>query len=258
MPLPAKAQVNVRFDLPSTPAAAPVVKTPPATLPNRQLVPAQGVLKAIDFTALPEELRAQLQPLLTPFQGQQFGNDLMGKIQREINGVDKHIVSQWGRVQDPSTGDPVFNLRLMLPSESRFAVGGGIVGELHSGIIGGVVGANSNVMPPPPPPPPPTSDGSTPRRIRVGGNVQQMMLIQQPRPVYPPLAKQARIQGVVRFNAIIATDGTVATLTVESGHPLLVDAAVESVKQWVYKPTLLNGEPVEVVTVIDVNFTLSQ
>jgi periplasmic protein TonB len=72
------------------------------------------------------------------------------------------------------------------------------------------------------------------------------------------LAKQARIQGTVRFNAVIGRDGTIQNLTLASGHPLLVPAATEAVRQWVYQPTLLNGEPVEVVTQIDVNFTLSQ
>jgi protein TonB len=84
------------------------------------------------------------------------------------------------------------------------------------------------------------------------------MLIFQPRPVYPPLAKQARIQGTVRFTAIIGRDGTIQNLTVVSGHPLLLAAAQSAVVQWKYKPTLLNGEPVEVVTQIDVNFTLNQ
>jgi protein TonB len=92
----------------------------------------------------------------------------------------------------------------------------------------------------------------------VGGNVQSAKLIRGPKPVYPPLAKQARIQGTVRLNAIIGKDGTIQNLTAASGHPLLVPAAMDAVKQWLYQPTLLNGEPVEVVTVIDVNFTLSQ
>ena len=88
--------------------------------------------------------------------------------------------------------------------------------------------------------------------------MQQAKLVRQPRPVYPPLAKQARIQGVVKLSAIIAKDGTIQHLEVISGHPLLIPSALEAVKQWVYQPTLLNGEPVEVVTQIDVNFTLSQ
>jgi protein TonB len=99
---------------------------------------------------------------------------------------------------------------------------------------------------------------AAPQRIRVGGNVQAAMAIRAPKPAYPPLAKQARIQGTVRLNAIIGKDGTIQNLTAASGHPLLVPSAMEAVKQWLYKPTLLNGEPVEVVTVIDVNFTLSQ
>jgi protein TonB len=92
----------------------------------------------------------------------------------------------------------------------------------------------------------------------VGGNVQAANLIRKVTPVYPPLAKQARIQGVVHFTAIIGKDGTIQNLTLLTGHPLLVEAARQAVSQWQYKPTLLNGEPVEVVTQIDVNFTLSQ
>jgi periplasmic protein TonB len=99
---------------------------------------------------------------------------------------------------------------------------------------------------------------ATPQRIRVGGNVQQANPIKRVQPLYPPLAKQARIQGVVHLTAIISKDGTIQNLQVISGHPLLVPSALAAVKQWVYKPTLLNNEPVEVITQIDVNFTLSQ
>ena len=77
-------------------------------------------------------------------------------------------------------------------------------------------------------------------------------------PVYPPLAKQARIQGMVQFTAIIGKDGTIQSRSARLGHPLLVPAASEAVKQWLYKPTLLNGNPVEVITQIDVNFTLRE
>ncbi|HLK50660.1 MAG TPA: M56 family metallopeptidase [Bryobacteraceae bacterium] len=93
--------------------------------------------------------------------------------------------------------------------------------------------------------------------IRVGGNVQSTKLIAQPKPRYPAEAKQAHVQGLVQLEAVVAKDGTVANLTVISGHPLLVPAAVDSVRQWVYQPTLLNGEPTEVVTQVDVNFTLA-
>jgi hypothetical protein len=94
-------------------------------------------------------------------------------------------------------------------------------------------------------------------RIRVGGNVQQANLIKQPRPVYPSEAKSRHIQGTVRFNAIIGKDGNIRSLTLISGPLALYDSARESVMQWVYKPTLLNGQPVEVATVIDVNYMLS-
>jgi protein TonB len=96
-----------------------------------------------------------------------------------------------------------------------------------------------------------------PQRITVGGNVQAAKLIKQVQPVYPPLARQARIQGTVIFTAIIGVDGRIQNLTLVSGHPLLVPAAQEAIKQWVYQPTLLNGEPVEVVTQIYVNFKLN-
>ncbi len=96
------------------------------------------------------------------------------------------------------------------------------------------------------------------KRIRVGGNVQDHNVIQKVMPVYPPEAKQARIQGTVRFTATIGKDGTVKNLELVYGHPLLVEAAKEAVSQWIYRPTLLNGDPVEVITQIDINFTLSQ
>ncbi len=125
-------------------------------------------------------------------------------------------------------------------------------------MLGGVIGGLPSAAPPPPPPPPVEKPKPTPQSIRVGGNVAAASLIRQVKPTYPPLAKQARIQGTVRFNAVIAKDGTIQNLSVVSGHPMLVQSALEAVKQWLYKPTLLNGEPVEVITTIDVNFTLNQ
>jgi periplasmic protein TonB len=141
------------------------------------------------------------------------------------------------------------------PPTPATGVVGGISGGFGGGTIGGILGAVPVAAPPPPEikaAPKPV----VPQRIPVGGNVQQAKLINQPKPAYPPLARQARIQGTVRFTAIIGVDGKIQNLTLVSGHPLLVPAAQAAVKQWVYQPTLLNGEPVEVVTQIDVNFTL--
>ena len=97
-----------------------------------------------------------------------------------------------------------------------------------------------------------------PGRIRVGGNIAQSKLVSQTRPAYPPEAKQQRIQGSVHLAAVIGKDGAIQQLELISGHPLLAEAAIEAVRQWVYQPTLLNGNAVEVATQIDVNFTLSQ
>jgi TonB family protein len=113
-------------------------------------------------------------------------------------------------------------------------------------------------VPIPHPPLPPSSGPSGAERIRVGGDIQQFNLIHRGDPAYPPLARQARILGTVRFTAIIGGDGRVLNLQLVSGHPLLVEAARQAVMQWLYKPALLNGQPVEVVTQIDVGFSLSE
>jgi len=133
-------------------------------------------------------------------------------------------------------------------------VPGGVPGGQLGGVIGGVIGGVLSQAAPPPPPP----KAAAPKRIRVGGQVEQAKLIFNPKPEYPPLAKMARIQGTVRLEAIISKDGTIQDLKSINGHPLLIKAAIEAVSRWRYQPTLLNGEPVEVVTEIDVNFTLAE
>jgi len=126
-------------------------------------------------------------------------------------------------------------------------VPGGVAGGSIGGVLGGVMGGIGAAPPPP---------KVVQSRIRQGGNVQAAKLINRVTPNYPPLARQTRISGTVRLHAIIGKDGTVQSLTLESGHPLLVQAALDAVKQWRYQPTLLNGVPVEVDTTIDVIFSL--
>jgi TonB family protein len=82
-------------------------------------------------------------------------------------------------------------------------------------------------------------------------------LINRVQPVYPEEARQAHIQGMVRLHLVLAKDGSVAQVQVVSGHPLLVQAAVDAVRQWCYQPTLLNGEPAEVDTVVEVVLALT-
>src|SRR5215470_15750215 len=129
-------------------------------------------------------------------------------------------------------------------------VPGGVAGGSMGGVLGGVIGGVGTA--PPPPRPRPTGP------IRVGGNVQAARIVNRVQPVYPPLARQTRISGTVRLHAIISKDGTIQQLEVISGHPLLQQAALDAVRQWRYQPTLLNGEPVEVDTTIDVIFSLNQ
>ncbi len=119
------------------------------------------------------------------------------------------------------------------------------------GVFGGIPGQGmvSAVAPPPPKP-------AAPQRVKQGGNVTAALILNQTRPLYPALARQARIQGNVVLHAIIDKEGKVAQLEVISGHPLLVQSALDAVKQWRYKPTQLNGDPVEVDTTITVTFTM--
>jgi periplasmic protein TonB len=127
-------------------------------------------------------------------------------------------------------------------------VPGGMPGGTAGGVLGGILGGTGGG-----PPPPPKAALS---RIRVGGNVEQAALIHQVLPQYPQIAKTAHISGTVILHAIIAKDGTVQELQYISGPPLLMRTAMDAVRQWRYKPTLLNGDPVEVDTTISVVFTL--
>jgi protein TonB len=129
-------------------------------------------------------------------------------------------------------------------------VPGGVAGGSMGGVLGGVIGGMGGA----PPPPKPHQSGP----LRVGGNVQAARIVNRVQPVYPPLARQTRISGTVRLHAIIGKDGAIKELEVLNGHPLLQQAALDSVRQWRYQPTLLNGEAVDVDTTIDVIFSLNQ
>ena len=139
------------------------------------------------------------------------------------------------------------------------AAGGGVVGGVPGGIpggqLGGVIGgivnstANTAIVP--------KFSPVVPQRVRISSGVTQGLLIHRVEPTYPPLAKAARIQGNVVLSAVIDINGQIQNLQLVSGHPMLVPAALAAVKEWRYKPYLLNGTPVEVETTITVIFTLS-
>jgi len=126
-------------------------------------------------------------------------------------------------------------------------VPGGIPGGSASGVIGGIINSQPVAVP----------KAATPQRVRVSSGVSSGLLIRKVQPNYPPLARQARIQGSVILHAEISKDGTIQNLQLVSGHAMLAPAAIDAVKQWRYKPYLLNGEPVAVETEVVVNFSLS-
>ena len=126
-------------------------------------------------------------------------------------------------------------------------VPGGVPGGQMGGVIGGIIGNTPVAVP----------KVAAPQRVRVSQGVTQGMVLHKVQPTYPPLARTARVQGSVVLAAVIGKDGTIQNLHVLSGHPLLTQAALDAVKQWRYRPYILNGEPVEVDTQVTVNFTLS-
>jgi periplasmic protein TonB len=126
-------------------------------------------------------------------------------------------------------------------------VPGGIPGGSTGGVMGGILSSTPVAVP----------KVATPQRVRVPTGVATGLLLRKVQPNYPPLAKAARIQGHVLLQAEISKDGTIQNLQLISGHPMLAPAAIEAVKQWRYKPYLLNGEPVAVETQVDVIFSLS-
>ena len=125
-------------------------------------------------------------------------------------------------------------------------VPGGIPGGQMGGVIGGIISSTPVAVP----------HVAPPTRVRVSQGVTEGLLLRKVAPTYPPLARTARVQGKVLLQAQISKSGDIQNLTVISGHPMLVPNAIQAVRQWKYRPYLLNGEAVEVDTTIEVNFTL--
>jgi protein TonB len=124
---------------------------------------------------------------------------------------------------------------------------GGVVGGVPGGSTGGVIGGIIGSTTPPP-------KVATPQKIRVSSGVVEGLKLNAPTPTYPQMARIAHIQGDVILQATISKTGTVENLRAISGHPILIQAALDAVRQWKYKPYVLNGEPVEVETTIKVQF----
>jgi periplasmic protein TonB len=132
-------------------------------------------------------------------------------------------------------------------------VAGGVPGGQIGGVLGGIIGGAPSAAPPPPPPPKPV----TPSKVVIGGSVMAAKRIDHTQPVYPALARQAHISGQVVIHAVISKDGRVTDMNViSSTHPLLIQAALDAVRQFRYSPTELNGSAVDVDTTITVIFSL--
>jgi periplasmic protein TonB len=141
------------------------------------------------------------------------------------------------------------DIKMIKEEETPPATGvmGGVVGGVPGGQVGGVIGSivGSTAAPP---------KMATPQKLRVSSGVAEGNLLRKIEPQYPPMAKVAHIQGDVLLAATISKSGVIENLHVVSGHPILAQAAMDAVKQWKYKPYLLNGEPVEVETTVKVTF----
>jgi protein TonB len=125
-------------------------------------------------------------------------------------------------------------------------VPGGVPGGTMGGVMGSIIGSSA-----------PVPKMKTPDRVRVSQGVVSGLKVRDVKPTYPAIAKTARVQGNVVLQAEISKDGAIEKLQVVSGPPLLIQAAVDAVKQWRYRPYILNGEPVAVETTVTVQFTLT-
>jgi protein TonB len=154
----------------------------------------------------------------------------------------------------PIEDSPKFVAPVEVPEEIApeegidLGVEGGVPGGVEGGVPGGVVGGVVGGLPDAPPPP---------QAVRVGGQIKEPKKLKNITPTYPDIAKQARVQGVVILECTISPQGKVTDVKVLRGIPLLDQAAIEAVKQWVYTPTLLNGVPVPVIMTVTVNFRLN-
>jgi TonB family protein len=188
-----------------------------------------GVLSRIDIEGLSEQGKQQLIERLPIRLGDPLTVEAMREIKSAVARADEHLVVSIQRGREEGSNETA--LRIFLKEN---------------------MAANE----------PPTFKSAAataqPKQIKVGAGVMRMKRLESQRPVYPPLARQARVSGTVKLSALLAADGSVQRLDVVEGPPLLIPAALEAVKTWKYEPTLLNGEPVEVRTDIDVNFTLTE
>ena len=191
-------------------------------------VPTVRTIHSIYVVGLSDAARNELLSRLPVHEGDTMTTDLMGQTFQRTREFDEHLV-----VRFPPSGDQ-YDVLISAPGSAM----------VSAQTLPAPVGV-------------PQAD-TPPQRIRVAGNVQAAMVLQKVPPIYPQLAKSARIEGTVHLAVLIAKDGTVEDVRVLGGPALLIQAAMDAVKQWIYRPTLLNGQRVTVETTVDVNFALMQ
>jgi protein TonB len=174
---------------------------------------------------------------------------------RSVVKVESDIMN--GRLRQPTRIPEKVKMITESEAPPPLTTGGGVVGGVPGGIpggtlggvLGGIIGSTSKV--------PEVARVPVATRIRVSQGVSRGLLVSRVEPTYPPMAKMARVQGQVVLHAVISREGTIENLRVVSGHPMLIQSALDAVKQWRYKPYLLNNEPVEVETEVVVDFRLT-
>jgi TonB family protein len=230
--------VQIAFEAPKTaPAEAPIREIAPqavtAPLPSR--------VKSILVVGLSDQARAELLASLPVHEGGDFNAEIRNQTNQAVKAFDEHLVVRF------------------MPTHAAV----GAVEADYVGILITAPAVEAKLGAPAPGQPlasatPSAAQGGPPPRIRVGGNVQAQTILTKVPPVYPELAKAARVSGVVQLAVVIGKEGTVQEVHSLGGPALLIQSAMDAVKQWTYRPTHLNGEAVEVETTVDVNFTLAQ
>jgi TonB family protein len=213
---------------------------------NVQSSPMSSRILSIQVLGLSDEARAALLASLPVHEGDELTANAMLRTRQAVTTFDEHL-SVRQIVARVVTGNAA-------PSD-------GVILQIAAPGVLPQTRMSAEGMVPPPAPSPSTYSGtleSPTQRIKVAANVQSAMIVKKVPPVYPQMAKSAGVEGVVRIAALIGKDGTMQELHVLEGPAMLIQAAMDAVKQWMYKPTMLNGDPVSVETTIDVNFTLNQ
>jgi TonB family protein len=228
-PGPSRTQITIQFAGGASAAVAPAAATPAVSGGGRSgapprspqsLPPLDGTIKSIQFSGVSAEAEQDLRQKLQVREGDVVNQTELLRLGDVVSAFDSHLVLT--HTTGGAQGAPEYHLQVRLGLKA-------------------------------------VTDAPTPSGAqRVSSEVQSQKLISKIQPVYPPIAKSAGVQGTVTLQAVIGTDGTMQNLQVlNADSPLLVPSTMDAVKQWVYQPTLLNGNPVSVVTTITVNFTLA-